>query len=301
MTVMPQSRFRRAGIGRALQDRRLVVVADDFGISSTVNRAVAEACEKGIVTSASIMAGGEAFEEAADIARKMKALSVGLHLTLCDGKAALPASSASDLADAAGCFDGSPARAWIRYSNPGLLEQLDREIEAQFGRLVRSGINPTHIDGHHHLHMHPVIFALVCKHALKRGVRWVRVPVEPLCFALRPGGRGLMPLLEWTVFRPLSFFLKRRAELHGLLVPDQVYGLSLTGRLDEHSLLDLLGRWNAGVTEIFAHPDFGTKAGLSELKALTSQAAFSRISEEGIELAGYRELGSNRQVPGNRN
>jgi len=80
----------------------LVVVADDLGRSSGINRAVAEAHDKGIVTCASIMVGGEAFQEAVQIALDRSGLAVGLHVTLCDGRAVLPHSSIPSLTDAEG-------------------------------------------------------------------------------------------------------------------------------------------------------------------------------------------------------
>lgn len=89
---------------------RIVVVADDMGESSSLNSAIAEAHKRGILTSASLMAGGQAFEEAVMIAVECSNLSVGLHVTLCDGRAVLPPSQIPDLVDHDGNFEKARQR-----------------------------------------------------------------------------------------------------------------------------------------------------------------------------------------------
>ena len=107
----------------------LVVVADDFGASSTVNHAVIEAHEAGIVTAASLMAGGDSFEEGIRLARSHPRLSVGLHATLCDGRAVLPTDRIPGMAGEGGWLEPSPARAGWRY---GLRwRALRHEIESE--------------------------------------------------------------------------------------------------------------------------------------------------------------------------
>jgi hopanoid biosynthesis associated protein HpnK len=275
----------------------VVIVADDFGSSSSVNRAVAEAHDRGILTAASLMAGGAAFEEAVEIARKRRSLSVGLHVTLCDGRAVLPCSEVSGLADSRGCFENSPSRAWMKYWRADLLSQLDREIEAQFDRLEKAGVRPTHMDGHHHLHMHPAIFELLCRHATRRGIRWVRIPREPLSLLLRfpSPRRGAMPFIEWAVFAVLGRIHRRKAREYGLRSVD-VYGLARTGCCDERYLLHIFER-AGGSLEIFTHPDTATAAGQRELEALTSAAARAALGARGVVLAGYRELSAEAAVP----
>ena len=275
-----------------------IIVADDFGSSSSVNLAVAKAHDTGLLTTASLMAGGAAFDEAVEIARKRRGLSVGLHVTLCDGMAVLPCSEIPGLADFRGRFENSPARAWMKYRRPGLLGQLDREIEAQFDRLEKAGIHPTHIDGHHHLHMHPAIFDLLCRHASRRGVRWVRIPHEPLSVLLRFPSlrRGAMPFIEWAVFAVLGRRQRKKAREYGLLSVDAVYGLARTGQCDERYLLHIFDR-AGGTLEIFTHPNTATAAGQRELEALTSAAARAALSARGAVLAGYGELSAEEAVP----
>ncbi len=280
----------RDGCGKKV--RSLVTVADDFGISSSVNSAVAEGCDRGILTTASIMAAGDSFEEASRIACERPNLSVGLHVVLCDGKSVLPHSRIPGLTDHEGFFEKSPARAWLRYTRPGLRPEIEMEIDAQFNRLEKAGICPTHVDCHHHLHMHPSVMDAVCRQAARRGVRWVRMPMESISVILGELSmrRGVMPFLEWATFgalRPCNMKIIRRDRMS---VAGRVYGLSRTGRLSEAYVLDILERISGHHTEIFFHPDAGTSAGREELSALTSNTVRQRLDALNISLIGYRDL-----------
>ncbi len=275
------------------QSRRfLVIVADDFGRSVAVNKAVAEAYDKGILTSASLMAGGASFDDAVGISRERKNLSVGLHVTLCDGRAVSPPSLIPDLVDDDGNFEKDPVKAWLKYYKNALRSQIETEVEAQFERLEKAGIFPSHVDGHHHLQMHPVLFKVICRQASGRRAGWIRVPKEPLkvVVSMRSPLRGAMPFLEWAVFGPLGTYNAREAGRYGVRVPDNVYGLSRTGSVDEEYLLGVLAMARGPVDEIFTHPDISTGSGRTELRALTSVAVRDRLTARGTTLAGYREL-----------
>jgi hopanoid biosynthesis associated protein HpnK len=273
-------------------ERHLVAVADDFGLSSPVNLAVAEAHDSGVLTAASLMARGGAFEEAVAIAVERPALSVGLHVTLCNGRSVLPRSEIPALVDADGVFEKNPAKAWLRYRGPEALSQIEREIEAQIERLEGSGIRPSHVDCHHHLHMKPAIFEILCRVVARRGIRWVRIPGESLRHAvgIRALARGPMPFLEWIVFGTLRRSHMATAREHGLRAARRTYGLSRTGRITEKYFLHILDCMAGPLNELFTHPDLSTGPGRRELKALTSEKVRERIASLDIRLSGYREL-----------
>jgi hopanoid biosynthesis associated protein HpnK len=272
--------------------RYLVTVADDFGRSASVNLAVANAFDSGILRAASIMAGGDAFEEAVQIALERPGLSVGLHAMLCDGRSVLPHSQIPGLTSREGLFEKNPVKAWLRYTRPGLREQMETEIEAQFSRIENAGIRPSHVDGHHHLHMHPIVLKALCRQASRRGVRWVRVPREPFAVILgtRSVGRGIMPFLEWATFGALSPYNMRIIKRRRMSVAGRVYGLSRTGSIDEQYLLNILDRAAVANAEIFFHPDASTAAGRKELAALTAPAVRQRLASLDISLTGYGVL-----------
>ncbi len=272
--------------------RCLVTVADDFGKTQAINCAVAEASDDGILTAASLMAGGEAFEDAVRIARERDGLSIGLHVTLCDGRAVLPHARIPDLISPEGFFEKNPVRAWLKYSRPAFLSQVRMEIAAQMDRLEDAGIHVTHVDCHHHLHMHPFILEILCKEAAQRGIEWVRMPREPLPVVLstRSPLRGAMPFVEWATFGTLGAYNYRAIRRHGLHVADRVYGLSRTGAVDEKYLMGIVERAVGPVTEIFFHPDVSAETGRRELEALTSPRVKERLSALGVILTGYRDV-----------
>jgi hopanoid biosynthesis associated protein HpnK len=279
--------------------RCLVTVADDFGKSGAINRAIDEASDSGILTAASLMAGGEAFEDALRVARQRKGLSIGLHVTLCDGFAVLPHSRIPDLVSGDGSFEKNPVRAWLKYSRPALLPQVRMEIGAQLDRLEDAGVRVTHVDCHHHLHMHPFILEILCREAAQRGIAWVRMPREPLPVILstRSPLRGAMPFVEWATFGTLGIYNYRAIRKHGLHVAERVYGLSRTGDVDEKYLMGIIERAVGPVTEIFFHPDASAETGRRELEALTSPRVKERLSALGVTLAGYRDLGAKVTCP----
>jgi hopanoid biosynthesis associated protein HpnK len=286
--------------------RYLVVVADDLGRSSFVNRAVVRAYDRGFLTAASLMANGDAFEEAATLIRMRPGLSVGLHITLCDGRAVLSPSEIPGLVDANGRFETSPFRAGLRYwrLRRNLTREMEAEIEAQFERLLEAGITPTHVDGHHHLHMHPVIFELVCKAAAKRRVAWIRVPREPLAKVVRAGfPSGVSSLAEWITFSMLAVRNIKIAHAYGLKTASHVVGLSNRGRrrraggrlnrtlkMDEKYLRALLPLLKGVTNEIYAHPDLATEAGRRETEALASLNTREDAALLGMVCTGYSEL-----------
>ena len=263
---------------------RLVVVADDFGRTSGVNRATVSALKDGIVTAASLMAGGQEFEEAARLAREHRRLGVGLHVTVCDGFAVLPPDHFRGFAGGDGGLEPNPTRAGVRLwrERRRLLPIMQDEIAAQFDRAGRAGIALTHVDGHHHMHIHPLVFPIVCREASRRGVAWIRIPRgDPR------DGR----LAEWALFGVLGSLNGRTAARHGLDASTRVHGLSRTGRIEESYLLDLLPRLRPGLNEIFVHPDLDTEEGRRELAAVTSPRVRQQVARLGIALVSYASAG----------
>jgi hypothetical protein len=163
------------------------------------------------------------------------------------------------------------------------------EIDAQFRRLENAGILPSHVDCHHHLHMHPFVMEALCRQASRRDIRWMRMPWESLFVILhtRSPFRGVMPFLEWAAFGALGPRNLRTIRKYRMHVACRVYGLSRTGHIDERYLLHILDRAAAPSAEIFFHPDAGTEAGRRELAALTAPAVRQRLAALNISLTGY--------------
>src|ERR1700758_5214192 len=136
--------------------KNLIVNADDLGWTEGVNRGIADAHRKGLVTSTSLLANGQAFESALRLARANPELGVGVHLNLSDGSPTAPADTVRGLLDRAGNLEGGPESLLLRIASRSLaVEEVEREWDAQICKVRDTGIEPTHLDGHKHVQMLP--------------------------------------------------------------------------------------------------------------------------------------------------
>lgn len=280
--------------------KQLIITSDDFGLSPGVNAAVEKAWRDGILTCASIMPGGSAFDEAVEIARRNPGLQVGLHLTLVQGSAVLPSKDIPGLVDAAGNFRDNPVAAGMRYFfDKGLYKQLLREIEAQIRRVKDAGINLTHIDGHLNIHLHPTVFSILGELMPRYGITSFRLSRERLLHNLafnreRIAGKAL----ERLIFGALSFHARSELERMGIRLACEVKGVLNSGRMNETYILDILEGLGEGLTEIYFHPGILPDTEITrrmpdyrhedELAAVTSLRVRQKLTTLAIELINYR-------------
>jgi hopanoid biosynthesis associated protein HpnK len=282
--------------------KRLIVSADDFGMSPGVNAGVLRAHREGILTDASLMVNGAAASAAIEMARATPTLSVGLHLVLAQGRATLPPAAIPDLVDDQGLFRVHPIRAALGYFfTPGVRAQVRRELAAQIEKFLATGLRLSHIDGHVNIHMHPTILNMLLEAAEKYGIRALRLTHEPLGLALRlDRGHAPRKIAEGLTFCALTAYARPRMRAQGVRHPDQMFGLHETGHVTESYLLQLLPRLGLGTTELYCHPalvdaearrwrpaDYLSEA---ELAALTSKRVADSIEALGIERISYRAL-----------
>src|SRR5947199_7555417 len=156
--------------------RRLIVNADDFGRSASINGAVIRAHREGILTTASLMTNEPAFAEAVELARENPSLGVGLHLTLICGHSALPPEKIPGLVNPRQEFGVNPARVGMRYFfRRKLHDQLRAEIHEQFKKFAKTGLPLDHVNGHLHLHLHPTVFRILMQDATKLRIERLRL------------------------------------------------------------------------------------------------------------------------------
>src|SRR5258708_6751285 len=170
--------------------RRLIVNADDFGRSRGINAAVIRAHREGILTTASLMVNEPACNEAVALARDNPRLGVGLHLTLVCGRSALPAEKIPGLVNGEGKFNDCPVAAGFRYyAHRRLAARLETEMAAQFEKFAATALPLDHVNGHLHLHLHPVVFGILMRNADRWGIRRARLTCEPFWLNARLAGR----------------------------------------------------------------------------------------------------------------
>jgi len=270
--------------------RRLIVNADDFGLSHSVNEAVIRAHREGILTTTSLMVNEAGFEEAVGLAKENPRLGVGLHLTLLHGHSALSPDKIPGLVDARGEFSRSPVSVGMNYFfKRSLREQLRAEIHAQFGKFRATGLKLDHVNGHLHLHLHPAIFKILMEDADKLGIRHIRLTRDCLARSRRMSkGFWFYRVSHAAIFEMLSNRARRPLAERKIKHAQITFGLLQDSRVDEDYLLKLLPELPPGDSELFSHPSLDKFK--HEFDALISARVKECISKLGIELIRYQDL-----------
>jgi len=278
---------------------RLVVSADDFGLAEAVNEGIVHAHRGGIVTAASLIANGAAFDDAVRRARAVPSLDIGVHLTLVEERPLLGARAVPSLVGRDGRFHPSAAhftwRALRGRIDPG---DVRRELAAQCERVVAAGVAPSHLDSHQHTHVLPVVLDAVLELGRQLGVTAVRVPREPAPLR-RVGAAPLRRVGESLVLGRLARRVARATR--GC---DGLAGFLEGGRLDQPRLLGVIERLPRGTWELMTHPGSAHPGPAyahwgyhwrAELDALVDADVAAAVRRRGIELISFRALAA--QVP----
>jgi hopanoid biosynthesis associated protein HpnK len=270
--------------------RRLIVNADDFGRSASINEAVVRAHREGILTSASLMVNEPACAEAVELARQNPKLGVGLHLTLLCGHAALPREQIPGLTNERGEFGNDPVVVgWRYFANRSLREPLRREIHEQFKRFRSTGLPLDHVNGHLHLHLHPVILPMLLDAAEQFGIRHMRLTREPFWMdAFLARGRRLYRSAHAAIYFILSGWARRGFRRKNIRHAQRVFGLLEDSRVDEGYLLKLLPVLPSGDSELYSHPSLDKFK--HEFDALISPRVREQVDKLCVELIRYQDL-----------
>ena len=270
--------------------RRLIVNADDFGHSHSINEAVVRAHLEGILTTASLMVNEAGSDEAVDRARENPRLGVGLHLTLLCGHSVLPAGKIPDLVNARGEFSNSPVGVGFRYFvRRELREQLRAEIHAQFARFHASGLPLDHVNGHLHLHLHPAVFRILIEDASQLGIRHLRLTRDGFWMNARLArGRWLYRISHAVVLSWLSRWAQRPLAVLGIRHTQRVFGLLQDSRVDETFIVNLLRQLPEGDSELYSHPSLDKFK--HEFDAMISPRVKELVGQLGIRLVRYQDL-----------
>jgi hopanoid biosynthesis associated protein HpnK len=270
--------------------RRLIVNADDFGRSSSINEAVERAHREGILTTASLMVNGSAVEEAVRIARANPGLGVGLHLTLLCGTCALPPSQIPDLVDVSGNFPDDPVKTGMRYFFCSRLKsQLTEEIQAQLEKFEATGLELDHVNGHLHLHLHPVVFKILMSMVTRFRIRRMRLTRDNLLINARLAlGQWPYRLSHATIYRLLGNWARPELVRRGIAHTERVFGLLQNARVDEPFVRGLLNSLPSGDSELYSHPSLDQFK--NEFDALISPGVKELVTRQGITLIRYQDL-----------
>ena len=270
--------------------RRLIVNADDFGRSPSLNEAVIRAHREGILTSASLMVNEPACDEAVCLAKQNPKLGVGLHLSLVCGKSALAPEKIPGLVDSQRNFSNNALSSGLRFfflSN--LKSQLCEELDAQFQKFRSTGLLLDHVNGHLNIHLHPVVFGILMENAERWGIRHLRLTSDPFALNLRIAKSKLLYRASHAaIYKILSNWARPQLRREKILHTSHVFGLLQNARVNEDFVLNLLPQLPSGDSELYSHPSLDNFK--HEFDALVSPQVKELPEKLGIQLIRYQDL-----------
>ncbi|MFY9743447.1 MAG: ChbG/HpnK family deacetylase [Candidatus Sulfotelmatobacter sp.] len=289
--------------------RRLIINADDFGFTAGVNRATVEAHLRGIVTSSTLMATGQAFDDAVRLSKTTPRLSIGCHIVLIDGEPVLDVRQLPSLASSrsgAARF-GDNLKSFIARALTGRIneDEIESETTAQIRKLQSAGIKVSHLDSHKHTHLFPAVVRPVLRAAGACGIRAIRNPFGPRK-PLKSSELLRRPNLwtryaEMKVLRNLARRFRETVQRQGCITPDGTLGIEVTGSLDQTLFRAIAEIIPEGTWEFVCHPGYNDadlklantrlrESRETELRILTLPEAREMLSAQGIDLISYDDF-----------
>lgn len=284
--------------------KRLIVNADDLGLTPGVNRAIIDAARRGIVTSATMMANGAAFDDAVKAVSGTPPVGIGCHVDLIQLSPVLPPNQVRSLIAGQHFRPGFAGFAGRAMRGKMEASQISAEAAAQIRKLQSAGVKVSHFDTHKHTHVFPPVLKALLRAAAECGVKAVRNPFEPeVALDFKDVYRRWETLSRWTAvksLRALARDFRREVERAGVATTDGTVGIALTGHMTQARLTQLLQRIPQGTWELVTHPGYAepglerlsklTASREEELRALTSVETRAAIEGAGIELISYADL-----------
>ena len=267
-------------------DISLIVNADDFGRTCDINRGILHAFRYGIVSSASLLANFEAFEQAVDMAKKFH-LPVGIHFNLTEGRPVSESTDVASLVDSQGRF--FKKNTFMLYLMQGRISEHDvrTELSAQLSRCINAGLKQDHYNSHHHIHILPMIGRVCRECAAEFGIINTRRVSRPL-----PGQSMRSTSQQW-----LAFFAESK-----LSFPPEsrmFWGFELMNKGDKRAVLkNTLRQLQPGAHELMCHPGFFSDENIGlynlerfdELQALCHESIAEQVADSNIQLHSFEEL-----------
>jgi chitin disaccharide deacetylase len=287
---------------------RLIVNADDFGLTAGVNRAIAELHRAGVLSSTTLMARAAATDQAIELATSTPSLGVGCHVVLVDGEPVLKPQELPTLVDrATGRFQPKLGAFLQRLLAGRIAEaEIEAEASAQIALLQSRGLRLTHIDTHKHTHMLPAVLRPLLRAAKASGIRVIRNPFEPAWSLRATPGLQLVRRFEVMLMRRYEPEFRRLVSEAGLTTTDGAIGVLATGTLDATTVASLLTNLPDGTYELVSHPGYNDAA----LAKVNTRLLASREAERNslqkirqfpaVELVSFAALhASAAERPGN--
>jgi len=290
--------------------RRLIINADDFGMTYGVNRAITETHRAGVVTSATLMANESAVDDAIIIASENPSLGIGCHVVLVDG---VPVSEPDRVQSLIGLRNGNDVRfrpgiahlALAAVSGKVSEGEVHAEAAAQIQRLQSRRLTLSHVDCHMHSHILPLLARGVLRAARDYGIQAVRNPFEPSwsvaatyqSSSMRSWNRSAQVIL----LRTLQPQFLKAVQQNGMRTTDGTIGIAVTGLLHRDLLRQLVDAMPHGTWELVTHPGYNDhelsqartelkQSRMIELELLRAPDTLELLRRRDGQLINYREL-----------
>ena len=279
-----------------MTDKKFILNADDFGLSYEHNRAVLEGYTDGFLTSASLCANGEAYENAVhDILPDCPELGIAAHLNIIEGKSL---TECPLITDDNGNFDIGYAYLLFNRKNKNLLEQIEGEFRAQIEKIIQDTAID-HLDSHVHTHAIPEIFEITCKLAKEYNIKFVRTQFEELYFIPRfekhLNIKYPINLLKIALLQYFTKINRKTIDKYELRTNDFILGVGYTGMMDSDAIKYGLEILNEDcIVEALIHPqkyNNSTKNSHTREFGITQDLKLKdTISRLGFEITNYKNI-----------
>ena len=286
--------------------RRLIINADDFGLTQGVNQAIVEAHCHGVVTSSTLMANGQAFDDAVARAKSESRLGIGCHVVLIDGLPIRGTQQTATLSDKKfpdGRFYQSLNSFALRAVGGRIdADEIEAEVTAQIRKLQAAGVAVSHLDTHKHTHIFPQVLRPLLRAARACGVPAVRNPFGPVRFSILTKYPGLLKRYsQVAVLNRLGGRFRKSVADAGMLTTDGTVGIVATGVMDHYLFENIVDSLPKGTWELVCHPGYNDadlanirtrlrESRAEELRVLTSPEAREIVARSGVQLISYRDL-----------
>ena len=287
---------------KLLQIRKIIINADDLGLSEGTNNGIVNALQHGLVSSTSLMACGRAFDHAVVLLKKAGITGAGVHLTLDEERPVCEASAISSITTSSGRFmERGILLKKLLLTNQINMDHVYLEFRSQIHKIRDAGLTVTHLDGHGHVHVYPGISRIVSRLASEFGIRKIRFPAERYSYLdfKRFNAKKYLNKAIVTTFAILA--RKQFAAQHSVM-PDGFMGMLFGGSLNVDNLERVFANMpNARCVEIMSHPgdmdeqrekEYGhwRYHWTDELNALLSNSKDDIRRRYGYEIISYGEL-----------
>ncbi len=249
---------------------KLIINADDFGISLGTNYGIVEAFKNGCVSSTTMMMNQSGTEEAMKLLKENRDLGVGIHFVLSKGEPLVKGHKSIVTDD--GTFTKDYKKLMVADEN-----EIEKEFRAQYEKFLSFGEKPTHIDSHHHVHVVPTV-----KRVVEKLAREYNLPVRTVTSMMETYDSFLEEDIRTNDGFVGSFFGEDMSveKLIGFIEDEYKSGKKVVEVMCHPSFID---------PEIFYGSSYNT-ARINEYKILTSEKLKNYIKDNNIELVTFKEL-----------